>query len=178
MGTICNLFGGLCFIAMLGHWRPSGHLLKESDKVLAIARSQIGVREATGHNDGMKVESYLAYTGNKKGEPWCAAFVSWVFGQAGLKQPRTAWSLALFPKAHLVKTANPATIFGIYFADKGRIAHVGLVERQKGNWIYTIEGNTNSTGSREGDGVYRKLRHVKTIKAYADWLPQPKGSTP
>ncbi len=148
------------------------------NQLLTIAKSQIGVREATGNNDGEAVECYLHYTGNKKGEPWCAAFISWVFGQAGYSQPRTAWSPSLFPKSRAVKTIKPATVFGIYFKDKGRIAHVGLVERQQHDWIYTIEGNTNSAGSREGDGVYRKLRHSRTIAAYANWLPPEKGVKP
>lgn len=34
--------------------------------------------------------------------------------------------------------------------------HTGIVERVEGSKIYTIEGNTNAAGSREGDGVYRK----------------------
>lgn len=192
MGTISYLCGLLCLVAMLGHRCPDGHLLKhnyqtainqinnysisnqqntqKTNQLLAIAKSQVGIREATGNNDGERVEQYLHYTGNKKGEPWCAAFVSWVFGQVGLKQPRTAWSPALFPHSRIVKDVAKASIFGIYFANKGRIAHVGLVESHRGDWLYTIEGNTNIAGSREGDGVYRKLRHQRTIKAYANWL--------
>jgi len=134
--------------------------------------------EATGKNDGPAVEQYLAYTGNQKGEAWCASFVSWVFGKAGYAAPRTAWSPALFPKARQVKLARPGTVFGIYFSSKKRIAHAGLVERKQGNWIYTIEGNTSVDGSREGDGVYRKLRHARTIAAYANWLPAEKGAAP
>lgn len=206
MGTISYLYGLLCLVALLGHWRIDRHLLVEdlksspiahllpsffdqrtgseqkawiSDRktnhLLKIAQSQIGVREATGNNDGHAVEAYLHYTGNRKGDPWCASFVSWVFGKAGLPQPRSAWSPALFPKQRLLAKAVPAAVFGIYFPDKGRIAHTGLVERQKGHWIYTIEGNTNFAGSREGDGVYRKLRHLKTIKAYANWLAKREG---
>lgn len=198
MGTIPNLFGLLCLVALLGHWRPDCHFLtnglrvstnhqitndgiskqlnhQKPSQLLKIAQSQIGIREARGNNDGQAVEKYLAYTGNQKGDPWCASFVSWVFGQAHLKQPRTAWSPALFPKARLIAVAKPAAVFGIYFPDKARIAHAGIVEEQKGNWLYTIEGNTNLAGSREGDGVYRKLRHVRTIRFYADWLAIEKG---
>lgn len=143
-----------------------------SIQVLNIARSQLGVREATGNNDGHKVEAYLDYVGHAKGAPWCAAFVSWVFGQAGHGQPRTAWSPSLFPRARQVAKPAPALVFGIYFADKQRIAHVGLIEKQRGHWLYTIEGNTNVAGGREGDGVYRKLRHMRTVRAYANWLPR------
>lgn len=142
----------------------------QAEQILCIARSQIGVVEATGLNDGKQVETYLRYTGNQKGDPWCASFVSWVFGQAGYAQPKTAWSPSLFPIGRQVAQPAPARVFGIYFADLGRIAHCGLVEKQHNSWLTTIEGNTNAIGGREGDGVYRKLRHVKTIKSYASWL--------
>ncbi|MFN0257616.1 C40 family peptidase [Pedobacter ureilyticus] len=221
MGTIFNLFGLLCIIALLGHWHTDRDLLggkitnlritnlritnkqitnqpitnqqtnqitkspdlqianqpntQKNKQLLEIAKSQIGVREASGNNDGYEVETYLAYTGNKKGEPWCASFVSWVFGKAGYTAPRTAWSPSLFPKARLVAAGKPAMVFGIYFPDKGRIAHAEIVEKQKDNWLCTIEGNTNIEGSREGDGVYRKMRHIKTIKYYADWINMEGG---
>ncbi len=143
-------------------------------QILQIAKSQIGVSEATGNNDGKEVEAYLRYTGNKKGEPWCASFVSWVFGQAGFKLPKTAWSPALFPVTRLTKQPIAANVFGIYFSNLKRIAHCGLVETVRGNWIGTIEGNTNTTGGREGDGIYRKLRHEKTIAVYANWIKKSK----
>ena len=145
-------------------------------KILHIAGTQIGVREAKGKNDGLAVEAYLKYTGNIKGEPWCASFVSWVFGKAGLAMPRSAWSPALFPKNRQTLNPLPADVFGIYFEKYQRIAHCGLVESTKGSWVYTIEGNTNVAGSREGDGVFRKLRHHRTIAVYANWFkPKQKG---
>lgn len=149
--------------------------VRTSQKILSIAQSQIGVREATGKNDGQQVEQYLQYVGFKKGNPWCAAFVSWVFGQAGFKSPRSAWSPALFPAKRLTKNIQAAIVFGIYFPDLKRIAHCGLVEKQQGHWLRTIEGNTNVAGSREGDGVYRKLRHTRSIYAYANWLAEEGG---
>ncbi|WP_293298640.1 peptidoglycan-binding protein [Pedobacter sp. UBA4863] len=148
---------------------------QKTNQLLNIAKSQIGVREATGNNDGPQVVQYLAYTGNKKGEPWCAAFVSWVFGQAGYPQPRTAWSPSLFPAKRLVKTAQPGMVFGIYFPAKKRIAHAGIIEKIYHRWIYAIEGNTNTKASREGDGVYRKLRHKYSVNAVANWLPKEGG---
>ncbi|MGY4383409.1 hypothetical protein ACVWYN_000428 [Pedobacter sp. UYP24] len=141
-----------------------------SISVLDIARAQLGVREFTGNNDGPEVEKYLAYVGFKKGNPWCAAWVSWVFYQAGFKQPKTAWSPGLFPAERLVKDASPAMVFGIYFDHLKRIGHCGLVESVRGEMYTTLEGNTNSEGGREGNGVFRRLRHKRTIKALADWL--------
>lgn len=191
MATIYRILAIIFFAGIFGFAKPSSDTINEraaitnhqlpmsndpfAKQLIQTAQSQLGVREATGNNDGKQVEQYLNYTGNKKGEPWCASFVSWVFGQVGLKQPRTAWSPALFPKEHLIDAAIPAAVFGIYFTDKERIAHVGIVEKQTENWVYTIEGNTNLAGSREGDGVYRKLRHKKSIRCYADWIAIGKG---
>jgi hypothetical protein len=39
--------------------------------------------------------------------------------------------------------------------------HTGLVEKVNGNFLTTIEGNTNLNGSREGIGVFR--RNQRTI---------------
>ncbi|WP_051292672.1 CHAP domain-containing protein [Olivibacter sitiensis] len=162
-------------------------------KIRDIYTAEIGVREATGKNDGSRVEAYLRYCGLGKGNAWCAAFVSWVYGQAGLKEPRTAWAAALFPKAKQVQLSaigsghsvarSPSQgatqnaqqslglVFGIYYPSLGRIGHCGFVDGVEGSTLITVEGNTNEVGSREGDGVYRKRRPIKTIHALADWLP-------
>jgi hypothetical protein len=187
MSTIRILLGIFCFIAISCGAEPSGHILTAKahtstnryhvakadlirNKIIKIASSQIGTYEATGHNDGWQVEAYLKVTKLPKGNPWCAAFISWVFAQAGLEQPRTAWSPALFPNARSTLQPKPADLLGIYSTRLKRIAHAGLVERRHDQWIISIEGNTNVDGGREGDGVYRKWRHVKTIAKFADWL--------
>lgn len=146
----------------------------ERNKLLGIARTEIGVREKTGCNDGERIEAYLNAVGLRKGAPYCAAFVCWVFKQAGYAEPRTGWSPALFPDGVLVKSVVPGRVssglvFGLYFPSLKRIAHCGFVEQLKGDWFTTIEGNTNLPGSREGDGVYRRLRHIRTIYRFADW---------
>lgn len=138
--------------------------------LIKIATSQLGIREATGNNDGTQVEAYLKATNLLKGNPWCAAFVSWVFKQAGLAQPRTAWSPTLFPLVRQTLTPQPADVLGIYSNELKRIAHAGLVEGRQNNWIISIEGNTNNDGSREGNGVYRKWRHIRTIAKFANWV--------
>lgn len=154
--------------------------------IKSIFVAELGVREESGRNDGNKVETYLQYTNLQKGNPWCAAFVCWVFGKAGIRNPRSAWSPDLFPADKVVwkrqvrvsnssneqpsnafKTGN---IFGIWFDDKKRIAHTGFIEDVKGSWIITVEGNTNEAGSREGDGVYRKRRLVSSLYQVADWI--------
>lgn len=60
-------------------------------------------------------------------------------------------------------TPAPGDVFGIYFPEKKRIAHCGFVDAWNGSWVTTVEGNTNGSGDRDGDGVYRKRRQVSTI---------------
>ncbi|RZK80550.1 MAG: CHAP domain-containing protein [Pedobacter sp.] len=161
----------LCIFCIVGFGRCWGAERNSiADGVLAIAKSQLHVREKTGKNDGVEVEAYLTYVGFKRGNPWCAAYVSWVFFKAGYPLPRTAWSPALFPAAKVVKEPKPGWVFGIYFPDLKRIGHCGLVEKLQGDFVMTLEGNTNLEGSREGQGVYRRLRHKRTINKYANWF--------
>src|SRR5690606_30729501 len=140
--------------------------------ILQIAAAEIGVREATGRNDGKRVEEYLRYTGLGKGYAWCAAFVSWCYGQAGLPEPRNPWSPALFPVIRTYckgipsgcpTTIQPADIFGIYGQQAKRINHVGLIKRLDGKYLVTIEGNSNNR-------VESKRRHLSTIYAISNWL--------
>jgi hypothetical protein len=144
----------------------SGHT---GGDLLSIAAKELGVREKTGHNDGVQVEAYLAYVHLQKGSPWCAAFVSWVFWKAGFPEPRTGWSPDLFPRLRRIELPVPGALLGIYFPDLKRIAHVGLVVSSRHDWVNSIEGNTNTDGSRDGYGVFRRLRHKRFIYAYSNW---------
>jgi hypothetical protein len=150
------------------------------DQVQQTYLSQVGVREATGHNDGIQVEKYLASTGLNQGYAWCAAFVNWTLEQNDIEGPqKAAWSPSWFPKTRIVQKdkAQKGDVFGIYFRSKGRIAHVGFIDRYQGKTVMTVEGNTNDAGSREGDGVYRKRRLTRQIYRVADWIAPPNRKT-
>ena len=238
--------------------------------VKKIYTSQIGIREKPS-NSGPHVENYLRYVGLSKGNPWCAAFVCWVFGEAGISNPRTGWSPGLFGERYVIwgkgaesgklkacravgrvqklspgvstcglfpdlfgdlvtapgqepqvsgaslagqnranlglqlrwRLLNPGNlkcavdagfaasagdprpsrgrapgapapltgdIFGLFFPEKGRIAHVGFIDQWDGTWMISVEGNTNVAGSREGDGVYRKRRLVRSVYKVARYI--------
>ena len=157
----------------------SGQALKGElrEKVATVYSSQVGIRERTNQNDGKEVEMYLASAGLKKGNPWCAAFVTWTYKQSGVKAIRSGYSPAWFPKEKVIwqtgkgQSPNRADVFGLWFANKGRVAHVGFIDAwDEGNYAITVEGNTNEGGSREGDGVYRKRRLKKQIYVISRWL--------
>lgn len=138
--------------------------------VKIVYDSQVGVRELTGKNDGDQVEIYLRSVGLRKGNSWCAAFVCWVFDQVGVSNPNTGWSPAMFNSKNTIYKSGVATetpqsgdVFGIWFSNLNRIAHVGFVDKWSSKSVNTVEGNTNGYGSREGNGVYRKIRLRKQI---------------
>ncbi|MBD1434382.1 CHAP domain-containing protein [Sphingobacterium sp. DN00404] len=170
-----HLFFGVFLIVVCGNVGTVYHPVGIRKDIINIARQEIGVREATGNNDGDRVEEYLRYTGLGKGYAWCSAFVSWCYGQAGLAEPRNPWSPALFPNARtycrsdacrrspMLMQINPVDIFGIYGQRHRRINHVGLVKDIQGKYLITIEGNSNNR-------VESKRRHLATIYALADWI--------
>jgi len=154
----------------------------EASRLLVVeqARRSLHIREATGRNDGPLVDEILSSVGLEgKKAPWCAAFIVWVgdkaFGASLFNPyPRSAWSPVFVKKPTWDRQRRgiplkPADVFGIWFNSMGRVAHVGLVEKNEGDWLVTIEGNTNNGGSREGDGVYRRRRLAVNVLG-KDWL--------
>jgi hypothetical protein len=159
----------------------------QRNKVHRIYTAELGIKETTGDNDGPRVEEYLHAVGLKKGDPWCAAFVCWVFDKAGVSNPHSGWSPDLFPKKNriwqrsgsLTTGTRPGKqiplpqqgdVFGIWFPEKHRIAHAGFVDHWGDTWLITVEGNTNEAGSREGDGVLRKRRMVRSVWQVANFV--------
>jgi len=140
---------------------------------LQIAKTQLHVREKTGKNDGEAVESYLKSVALGKGYAWCAAFVYWCFSEAAkqLDVPnplyKTAGVLHHWNNTKGLKTKTNPQAGDIFIMDYGKgNGHTGIVERVVGDIVHTIEGNTNSASSREGDGVYLRARKMNTIVGY------------
>jgi hypothetical protein len=152
---------------------PGPHSTAEAiDRLLMAAASQIGYREGRNNDN--------AY-GRWYGSPnvaWCAQFVSWCAAQAGYlgtiipKHQYTPSGANWFkardqldraPKANDRRKGTPrrGDIVYVWIASAGRIGHVGIVEKVlSGGRIQTIEGNTNTTGAAQGNGVYRLVRTV------------------
>lgn len=152
-------------------------------RILSTALAHIGTREATGKNDGPIIEAILASTGNSKGDPYCASFCYWCYLQAGLGGivPRSAWSPAWVSRPTWSRerggiTPRPGDPFGIYFASKGRVAHVGLVRQWGKQSLVTVEANTSpeaaagSAADRDGGGIWSKRRLIRQIHASRNWL--------
>jgi hypothetical protein len=164
----------LCCFFSIGYAQQGNSV---RDNVQATYTREIGVREKTGHNDGVQVERYLKYVWLAKGNSWCAAYVSWCFGQNGITKPRSGGCVQLMEQGKTIFLKNKMTelprhgdVFFIWFANKGRVAHTGFINKWSDTWVETVEGNTNEAGSREGDGVYRKKRLKRQIYSAVKYL--------
>lgn len=148
-----------------------------AETIIKVAESELGVQEIPRcSNGGLDVEKYLKSVGLGKGNPWCMAFVYWVvkesFAKHALATPlvKTGGVLRQWnevPKRYkFVKDPQPGDIFIMDFG--GGFGHTGFVTSVANGRIQTIEGNSNSTGSREGQEVCRnpKGRLLTSIKGY------------
>lgn len=153
---------------------PNSKILRM--RALEIAKTQLHVRELTGKNDGVEVISYLNAVGLGKGYAWCQAFVFWCFEKAAQELqvknpvPKTAGVLECLrqaKKAGITIIVDPkqfqAGDQGIMDFGGGK-GHTFLIEQDKDeDEQFTIEGNTNNGGSRDGDGVYERTRFDRFI---------------
>ena len=140
------------------------------EKILEIARSQIGTKESPANSDNVKYNT--AYYGREvSGKyPWCAVFVWWVFREAGAPElyyggGETAYcpTLMSFHKKQAVTDYRPGDIVFFNFSGKSSAGHVGICESWDGTYITTIDGNTGSASEDNGGAVLRRRRHKKFI---------------
>jgi len=133
----------------------------------------------TGKNDGKDVVKYLKSVNLRKGDAWCAAFISWLHIENNVPNPESGYSPNWF-RNNLVYhkrqprmtpfVSRPAQVIGLWIPAKNRIGHVGMIVSETRLHYNTIEGNTNSVGSDECDGVYRKIRKKESIYAISDFV--------
>lgn len=156
-------------------------------RIIQVAKSLVGTREATGKNDGAVVDDILASCGLRGTKnPYCACYVTYcgdmAMGKANNPYPRSAWSPDMVTKPTWRqgvggKAPQAGDTFGIYFAKQGRVAHTGLIYEwpAKESYCTTLEANTGASGSmgeddRNGDGVRMKRRNKAEIYAVRDWI--------
>lgn len=136
-------------------------------QLLSAAFVLNGVSEQGKDNHGQMVELMLKGVGLEAGEPWCAAYVHHIGYWAAYDpiQKRSAWPLpatgacaelgAFAAKRQaLVTTPEIGDVFLMYFPEHQRFAHtgfvIGILDDGPVPVLLTIEGNTNTDGSRNG----------------------------
>lgn len=137
------------------------------------------VRELTGNNDHPMITVAMNLCGldGDKGYPWCAAAQAEIHHKTDVEAPKSARVVDWFVKnviwekhfGEIPPFEKQGMVGGLYFRNLGRLGHIFLVVGEDKNNFYTLEGNTNIAGSREGDGFYRKIRSKKSVAALADY---------
>jgi len=144
---------------------------------IQAAESFLNVREH-GKNRGTEIDAFNLYTGAAMGSPWCASFVSFCLfkakaGDHGFKSASTLqikqWAKTrsrLFKDPEELLKCHGA-LFG-WTGPDGVHGHVGFVGQRytdldtgKVVAIGTVEGNTDGSGGRDGDGVYQRTRTLE-----------------
>lgn len=149
------------------------------EAAIQVASSQVGYHEGktvSGHwNNIQKYSAQLPGFDWSEGQPWCAVFYQWCLWQVGVSVPVGARSAGCANSVEAYKKAGRFTLypgigFQVFFGPNGG-SHTGLVYKYDDEYIYTIEGNTNGSGSAEGDGVYKKKRLRKVDYVYGYGIP-------
>lgn len=143
--------------------------------IIALAKSFVGNKEVSG-NSGFKnadFEKLMKDVGWYKGAPWCAFFTKLIWQKAYAKTEfikavtRCANGGAMvtftsFKENSGFKTGKIPKNGAIAIWQHGNSwqGHAGIVinATYAANTFQTVEGNTNISGSREGDSVAIKLR--------------------
>lgn len=150
--------------------------------VIRIARAEVGYHEgySGGHwNNFQKYSPAVPGLEWSQNQAWCATFAAWCFQQAGMPKesyPVTAscsLGVAWWKKAGRF-SEYPAIGAQVFFGEGGG-SHTGIVYAYDADSIYTVEGNTNDSGSAEGDGVYLKKRARRDTYVYGYGYPAYPG---
>lgn len=147
-----------------------------ADKIIALAETQVGYhegRDPSGNwNNHQKYSPAVPGLEWSQNQAWCATFISWLALKTGLA--------ALFPRTASTVTAAswyqkrgrwstyPAIGAQGFLAHGGAEFHTFLVTGYDDQYIYTIEGNSNTNGSPQGDGVYalKRIRRDAIVEGY------------
>lgn len=145
----------------------SGLGLFMEDDLATVLEKEVGVMEdPPGSNDGARVREYLASAGIHDPEPWCASFVNWGCLQVG-KPGFGAWTPSWAQSSLEIQEPRRSAWGLVYFPALKRFGHIFVVtEVFKSGMIETVEGNTNIDGSREGTGVFRRIREAKAYRYF------------
>lgn len=144
-------------------------------RVIEVAKSQIGISESPANSNNVKYNTWVygheVHDGDKPGVhyPWCGAFVSWVFAEAGLPLGKIDLMKGFvgcpFAVEHVDKwgviVTDPLPGDIVFYAWKGyngfqSIQHVGIFEKDNNDGkkhLTSIEGNTSVKDNSNGGSV-------------------------
>lgn len=97
---------------------------------------------------------------------WCGMYIDYCFYAVGLGHlvPMMAWTPSGYSwfkkRGQLTNDPQWGDLGFVWSPSAKRTIHVFFVTGRDGNYVNTAEGNTNTNGSPQGDGVYRGRRRI------------------
>jgi len=150
--------------------------------MVQAAATLVGIKEATGRNDGKMVKLIQETVGGSSGEAWCMSLIQSLIAYAEHKTDVSSPVIASercyavwhkTPKTSRVKIAPLAGAIAIW-NDVGRTTgHTEMVLSADGVNMQCIGGNTSGTlnpgdvVNPNGNGVYYTVRSMKVTKKRA-----------
>ena len=155
-------------------------------EILKFANELVGVKEI-GNNesfDNQRFDQLMDIAGHQEGQAWCP-YTTEVFWTAPTFSGKSKVLKAMLKNfsANAVRTYENFAKDDLFICDKepvpaavgimakykdGKLSKIGewtlghavLVESVDGEYVNTIEGNTNAAGSREGEEIAKKKRKL------------------
>jgi hypothetical protein len=150
--------------------------MTRAELIVSIAKQYIGKKEKPGNSGFFDAafQKLMVAAGWLLGQSWCAYFAKMVWKQAYANSPELLSVINRMLNGGAIMSLNNMKNNGRFIVNmtpvigaiviwkhgSGPQGHAGLVIGIDGNTLTTIEGNTNNSGSREGDCVAQKLRTV------------------
>lgn len=149
-------------------------MLTPADSI-AIARTQVGYHEGKTGTHWNNINRYAPSLGFANGQAWCDTFAQFILWLVGVNVPAGSRSASCAASVTAYKHAGRFTEYPVvgaiaFFGPAGG-THCGIVTGYDADHVHTIEGNTNTTGSPEGDGVYAKTRLRRDTYVYGYGVP-------
>jgi hypothetical protein len=178
-----KLIFAIMLLFLLSSWQKY-EVKIENPEILTVSerylKSQVGLKEKTGHNDGPHITRYMNAVGlsGSRGYPYCAAGQVWCLWMAckDLNEPypfskRSGLANFFYTDAvkhgRLCNTNEPKKHnLVVWKSPKNNTGHVERIDSvgEKG-WVWTVGFNTSNglLGSqRDGNGVFRVKRNLKS----------------
>lgn len=154
-----------------------------TDCLVDYNRRMIGIREATGQNDGLYVRMFINYCGlHGDGYEWCAAYTLAGHRECSFDFPlvNSCRADSWFPPDRVVYVrGDPKSLIkegqvaGYWSKQKVRVGHNETIIsiNHKRNYALTVSGNSNDKGNllQPGDGVHLLRRSLDEITYTSDW---------
>jgi hypothetical protein len=135
------------------------------DQFVNLLKSQIGYHEGRDPNGNWNnIQKFSEQTPGfqwSDGQPWCATFECWGAHQIGMD---TMWPMTASCATAVTwwkkqgRFTEYPVLGGPMYMGPGGGDHTGVVWKYDADTIWTVEGNSNDSGSYQGDGVYLHQR--------------------